>query len=474
MSDENQKKPQVVDGVWASGGDASKMPSDQVVEVSGGQVTGQTPPVTVSNTSNVSDGPVAQPPGSDSLDSVWTRDATAATAQGSPQNIATPVQPSQQPAAFMPQSSFQPTDTPQKNPKIKMMVLGIIAAFVVLGGIGGGTYWYMYNNHPDKILADAMFGSVEDMIAQKPMEMNGELSFKAAQTSGSNDQMPTVSVKFNSATSGKESKGSLAAKVVYGGQDYSLGVEAVAVAEGESYFKINDLEKTINSVVKQMPDMQSSAASLSPIVKKIDGRWIKITEKDLKELGLYEEQSATECTKAIESIKMSKKDEKKMKSSYKKNQFMSVTEKMGTEEINGQKSEHYKLGFDTDKAKSFSNDLFSLESVKPVAKTCKVEAKDMAEAIDQAQSKVEKLRKKDGKMQVEMWVNKETRRPTKVGVNGDGSGMSVNFSTATQFDAKDLAIQKPKDVVEFKSLVKDIEALMQSDTSVLGVRTSAL
>ena len=59
MSDENQKKPQVVDGVWASGGDASKMPSDQVVEVSGGQVTGQTPPVTVSNTSNVSDGPVA-------------------------------------------------------------------------------------------------------------------------------------------------------------------------------------------------------------------------------------------------------------------------------------------------------------------------------------------------------------------------------------------------------------------------------
>ena len=98
----------------------------------------------------------------------------------------------------------------------------------------------------------------------------------------------------------------------------------------------------------------------------------------------------------------------------------------------------------------------------------------MAEAIDQAQSTVEKLRKKDGKMQVEMWVNKETRRPTKVGVNGDGSGMSVNFSTATQFDAKDLAIQKPKDVVEFKSLVKDIEALMQSDTSVLGVRTSAL
>ena len=66
MSDENQKKPQVVDGVWASGGDASKMPSDQVVEVSGGQVTGQTPPVTVSNTSNVSDGPVAQSPGSGS------------------------------------------------------------------------------------------------------------------------------------------------------------------------------------------------------------------------------------------------------------------------------------------------------------------------------------------------------------------------------------------------------------------------
>lgn len=444
MNDDNQKKPQVVDGVWASGGEAPQAPKEQPVV----QSVAETPPAH----------PTAEP----SLDSVWSRDpvgaSSAAGAASSPQQT--------QLETVMPQAAGQPTVPPKKSAKAKKIAFAIVASLLLLGGIGSGAYWYLYNNHPDKILADALFGSVEDLMEQKPMDVSGEMSFKATQNSASGAEFPNVVLQFNTAQSGENSKGSMSAKVSYAGEEYSLGVEAIGIGSTEAYFKVSDLEKTLNSVAAQMPEAQGFAEPYAPIIKKIDGQWIKITEEDLAELGLVNTQTSSECTKVLETVELSKDDEKKMSASYKANQFMTVTEKMGAEDINGQKSEHYKLGFDAQKAKTFTKDTLGLTSVKPAVEACDISEEDVISAITTLDTTIDELRDNGGALQFEAWINKKTRRPTKVSVSGNRASIVMDLVVATKFDAQDVAIQKPQDVIEFTTLMKDIETLMgsQSDT----------
>ena len=148
---------------------------------------------------------------------------------------------------------------------------------------------------------------------------------------------------------------------------------------------------------------------------------------------------------------------------------------MGSEEIDGQKSEHYKLGFDKNKAKAFTKEIIVLESIKPALNECDFKEKDLIDAIDEVSDSLGELRKKDGKIQIETWVNKKTRRPTKLSVNVGDKDVTMDVFMKTKFDAKELSIEKPKDAVEFKALMKDIETLMTgSGTDSLSSPSSAL
>lgn len=447
MNDDNQQNPESVNGTADVGEGVLGQPS---VSSPGQQTTS------------------SQSPNNGSLDSAWSHNAGS-------QQPGPVIQPAEKSSQFNPQSNFQPMQSQNKGSKKKLIAVGVVVALFLLGGIGGGAYWYMYNNHPDKVLADAMLGSVEDLMDQKPLDVSGEMTFKAAEGASIGGEMPTVALQFNNARSGQNIKFGLAAKVKYEGKDYNLGVEAIGIGTEAAYFKINDLEKTLSSVTRQMPETESFTAQFSPIVKKIDNKWIKVTEKDLEDLGLVDSQKTDKCTKALDSIKISKDDNKKISSAYKKNQFASVTEKMGSEEIDGQKSEHYKLGFDKNKAKAFTKEIIVLESIKPALNECDFKEKDLIDAIDEVSDSLGELRKKDGKIQIETWVNKKTRRPTKLSVNVGDKDVTMDVFMKTKFDAKELSIEKPKDAVEFKALMKDIETLMTgSGTDSLSSPSSAL
>lgn len=438
MNGDKQNGPNVVDGVWASGGEIPEKPAAQTSPIEDHQVE------------------PSEKVAPQTLNGAWSRDVATEASASSP-SVDAPLAAEEQPSAPMSQSSFQSEQPKKKGIKAKTLALVSVATLVLAGVIGGGAYWYMYNNHPDKVLADAMLGSLDDLMSQKPMNVTGDMKFKVAEMAS---ESIDVAIDFSSARSGDNAKGSIGAKVKYQGKDYKLKLEAVGIGTKEIYFKLSNIEQTVNQLVADQPDAKEMSTSFMPIIKKLDNKWVKATEEDLKSLGMTEVDLNSECTKAFESVKLSKADKKKLESSYKENKFMTVAEKMGNEVIDGQKSEHYKLGFDSNSAKSFSKDVLAMESVKPLMKACDITEKDITEGFEEAKKSSQDLSEKNGKLQLEVWINKKMKRPTRMGVSGGDKSVSVSFFANPQFNVKDISIQKPDSSTDLMTLSKDIEALM--------------
>lgn len=373
-----------------------------------------------------------------------------------------PSQPQPQPQptgpAFMPaQPSQQLPPQPAASKKSKLPLI-IIAAVVLLTVLAGGAFamYSSLNNKPEKVLADALSNTASDVLSDKPTTAVGSLSFE------SKAETPLkVTLNFDAKASGSNSSGSLDASVTLAGQVYKLKTSVAGFGDSEYYFKIENLKQTVASIKNTQPEFATYTQYIDPLVNKLDNQWIKVTKDDLKQLSGVSETSVDKCSAALSNIKLSKGDQKKLKSLFKNNQFIVASEKLTTEKVADEDSFHYKLDFNNKAAVSFAKQVVALDSFKTLKADCDISDSKIDDSL-----KADTTDKTgDVKPVVELWVSKSTRRPTKFRVSGQDKDMTLDFSSQFKFNATNITIDKPSNAESINDLKADFEKILPSSTS---------
>lgn len=356
-----------------------------------------------------------------------------------------PVQPVMPPPVLVPKKS-----------KKKLLIGLVVLAILLVGGGALAAYTYL-NNKPEKVLADALANTASDLTEKKPSAMIGTLTFESK-----GDSPVKIAVKFDSKASGENGQGSADVTVDFSGKTYNVKASGVVFGEEEFYFKIENLKKTIATLIGNQPEFATYSQLVDPIVAKIDNRWIKVTKADLQELGMADEQTVDKCTTALQNLKLSKDDTKQLKKLFKQNQFIVAGETFKAEKVGDEDSFHYKLDFNNQAAENFAKQVIAMPSLSGVKTDCGIDEKDITDGFKKEDSTASKT---ETKPVVELWVGKKSRRPTKFKVSANDKDVTVDFTTQVNLNARDISIEKPTSSVSVDELKAEFEKIVPSASS---------
>lgn len=339
----------------------------------------------------------------------------------------------------------------------KGLLVGIIIALLVLvgGGVATGVYVYM-NNKPEKVLADALTNTMSDLLGKSPSSSVGSVTFESKGANGAK-----IMIKFASKSAAENAQGSADVTVAFAGKTYNIKASSVVIGDKELYFKVENLRKTVNSLTANQPEFTMYADALNPMIKKLDNQWIKVTQDDLKELGMVDDQKVDKCTAAVQNVSLSGDDKKQLKKLFKENQFVVASEKLKTEKAAGESSFHYKLDFNDKAAEGFAKQVIAMQSFATVKKDCDINEKDIESSL-----KSEESSKKDQvKPVVELWVGKKSRRPTKFSITASDKEFTLDFNTEMKLNDTDVVVEKPSKSTSIEELKAEFEKLYSSANS---------
>lgn len=378
-----------------------------------------------------------------------------------PQSPQASVSPPSQTQAFS--GGSEPIAAPKKKRPGKKILL--VVSMVLLLGMGGGAfaYWQILNNSPEKVLADALSNTLKDVLDKKPIELKGTVKYESK-----NSRTPfTVAVDLGAKWVGENGETNVKVNVK-ANNTIDVTVNAAFVAEGSKavYFKVNDLQKTIDDVMA----MGSPEAKLPPVydalIKKIDGNWIKIDQETITEVGLSSsEEELSKCTTAFDELRISDGDKGRVKEIFKNNQFAVASEELPSEDVEGESSYHYKLDLNQDAGLRFAKDFIELESFKGVKEACEIKSEDLDKAISDLKNQTDTEATSDVKPVFELWVSKSKRYPTKVKISANEKEISMESITTVNIDAQNLSVEIPTDFITYKDLQKEIEQMSSSGQS---------
>lgn len=355
------------------------------------------------------------------------------------------------------------SSVPPAKKRNKLLFIGLPILLVVLLLSGGGAFaWYtVMNNKPEKVLADAFTNTVGDLLAKRPSEAVGVLTYEMK---GSSDMKLTLN--FSGKNSGQNSQSDIDAKLDLSGKSFNLKASAVVFGTDEYYVKLSNVQKTIDTFTEGSPEYDSYAQMVKPIVSKIDGKWIVITKDDLSELG----SSATDtdvdkCTTAVQHLKLDKKDTKQLKKLFSENQFIIASETLPGEKVKDEASFHFKLDFNDKAAVAFAKQVIDLPSMATVKKDCDIKPEDFSNKVSEFDKDASNGDTSDVKPVVELWVGKKTRRPTQVRISADDKELTASFVSQINLNATNISVEKPSGAIPIKQLQQDVKDLLSTGTS---------
>lgn len=372
--------------------------------------------------------------------------------------------PAGQPA--MPQAP-SPTYNAQQSlhpPKRKRPGKKLLAALVIalLLGLGGSAYAYVrvLNNSPEKVLADALANTMTDVLDRKPLQVVSDMTLKFQH----DNQDVTITVHADAKR--VEENGEFMTRVrVQAGSRIDITASGSLVTEGVKtvYVKLNDLRQTAQDIVRTEPWLQAELDQMMPIIQKIDNRWIKIDEQSLSEFGAIESDDVVDkCTKALEELRISTDDQKRIKEIFLQNQFAIASEELPSETIDGDSSYHYKLDLNEEAGMRFAKEVIELGSFSAVTSACEVKQEDIDKQLEDLRRETDK--EEELLPAFELWVSKSKRYPTRLKVTDDNKETSIEWTTNSKIDAQHLAINIPVDAISIRELRAEIEEALSSST----------
>lgn len=271
---------------------------------------------------------------------------------------------------------------PKTSKKRRNLIGIIIAAVVILLGIGTVLVYSLWYQNPEKIV----FDSISNAIKAKSMKATGE--FDVAFSEG-NDQ-GIDNIKLSLTENGDLSSFDLGAELTVNLTDIEkpliLNGKAILDNEGNVYFNVSNIEDAVDKFITfsnhncitsyaeyydneedLMMDCDAYSnleESLEPIIDTVDDQWWKVSADDLSELSedWAEEQKC--LTGIVKKINDDKKIHDEIIDLYKKNPFISINKELGVN--NG--SYGFEIGLDSKLATGFINNIDETTLYKEINK----------------------------------------------------------------------------------------------------------
>ncbi len=340
----------------------------------------------------------------------------------------------------LPPVSERPVNPQPANSKKKLWI-GLAAILVVLvaGGAAGAMWW----TSADKVFNDAMY----DANYPKGGELKGAIEV-------SSDRNPTVTMDYTSRFQGMKTNTDLGVKLNAGMMNINMTGGIATDTDKNLYFKVNNIKKTIDSFAGT-----SSAAVdqyYGDLIKKIDGKWVRMTQSDLKEATKDSGYDMSCMADTIGKISQKSYTDEFVKL-YKDNPYMTLKDTVGSESINGADTYHYIASEDQAKSKAFAKAMKETAFYKELRGCVAAEKRDeFDKSADSSNSD-----KKQPNTKYEVWVDKWSHKLKKFLVTVDENDTKVKFS-GTMTDNDSQKVDTPTADTEFKDLKTEVEKLQNS------------
>ncbi len=313
---------------------------------------------------------------------------------------------------------------PKKSSKKKLIIAGAVAVVLLGGGAAGAMWW----TSPQKTFDDMM----------SSYELPTSARVKGTMDITPSSGMP-VTVGFTTKFADGRSNSDLSLKMDAGAMKLDF-TGAFATGDNKSlYFKVNDIRKTVESLAGSNTWMVEE--TYGEIINKVDGKWVEVTESDMKDAS---KDSGTDFGCVSDALVKITKDTTYVKDAYaiyEKNKYMSLKETIGSESVDGRDSHHFMVAVDKAKMDAF-NKAMEKSKIAVDLKKCMTASDDTA-AFDATESTSPKL---------EIWADKWSHKLTKIVMTQDQEGTTVKL-TAT-FDYAKQTVSTPKADTQFKDLME--------------------
>lgn len=346
-------------------------------------------------------------------------------------------------------SAPTPTPTPAAAPKTKRkgLIIGLSAAIAAVVLICGTTaaYFLWYQN-PNKVVHDALVQAIsaETINATSTLEVENEDFTMTLEMSGH------TSAEYNAATS---------AKLTYsaGGVDITAEGQGVMTSDGDYYMKLHNVQEQLDALSEQSGGLYDFTM-FNSVVKKLDGNWVKIDKKYLGDVSKeYEksQQCIADTTKKLKSDKnYARSVSNELVKLYKENQFIIVSDSLGSRTVNGQDSEGYKLTGDRAKADAFFTAVGETEFGKAL-KQCDDSIKFEDVISEKAEENVV------GTTDVELWVSRFGHTITELKIHGTDDGVTSSFTLTPEFNKKEV-VEVPSESVTMSEIQAEFDKVFES------------
>jgi hypothetical protein len=323
-------------------------------------------------------------------------------------------------------------DQPQKKSK-KRLIIGVVIAALLLLLVGGAAaaYKFWYQN-PQKVVSDA----VMNVLKAKTLTYRGNLSVEY--------EGGKVVIDMDGAhpnlTSGATN---LRATISTDDAEYKVDGSGMVDRDGVLYVKLSNVREIIDSMAEQY-GVQTQA--FDEFVNKVDGKWIKISEEDIKKID--EEAGATqECVStALNKFNDDDAAKRELADVYEKNPFVNIADNLGSQTIDGTDSMGYTITVDDRKADAFADSIKDLQVAKDLQKCDDSISMEPDESEDSDE---------DSETTVQVWVSRWSHELKRLKIEGASDDNSGSFTFDPLFN-NEVSIDTPEDALTITELQDEI------------------
>lgn len=347
------------------------------------------------------------------------------------------------PAAVVAGAAVAGTNPPSGKSKKKLgLLVGIIALVVILlAGAASAYYMVVVPQQTAKITQDVITNTLD---AQKFSSgtYEGELGI-----SGGEAGQVLSSIGFEAAT--KNDSGAFDAKITFNTAVAKVNLDARST-DGKSYYLrlsgLNGLDQLIGAYLGGSVDTET-ATQYAALLSQVNDQWFVIDQSLLSQVPGANALGSNEA--------VSSEDAKRIGEMYKKNQFMTVTERLEDQKIHGVDSYHIKATIDKDKLKSFLEEL----------KAANIKGAEIEQGM------IDDLPKGDfTKYPFELWIAKKQRVLTQFAMNFEESGSSYKLRIALKDINKPVTVEQPADAKSILELLGGISPMLMGGGSDLSAQ----
>ena len=327
--------------------------------------------------------------------------------------------------------------TSSKKPSKKLWIgIASAVAVLVIGGVAGAMWW----TSPQKTYDDAL-------SLNQPMPKGG--AFKTNMEVTPKDG-PTIKIDLDTKFTGIKTMTDMSFKVDAGAMNINLTGGVATDVNKSLFFKVNDVRKTLTSFTGG--NASAIDSYYGGLIDKIDGKWVEITETDMKDTTKDSGGDLSCMIDAISKITTNKDYYNELSAMYEKNKYISLKDTVGSEKVDGKDSIHYVVAIDQNKLKNFSKASLESQWFKEMKKCSNSEATSAESALESTGETTPKL---------EIWVDKWSHKVNKIKMSQDQDGTAINLVMYPTYNDNQ-KVTVPAADTQFKDIQKEMQTIQES------------